>query len=244
MNKTMRAIGFREHLPIDEEASLIDFELPFPVAKNHDLLIKITAISVNPVDVSVRRSGHNTLKNPKIIGWDAVGTVEAIGTKVSLFKKGDQVFYAGSFKSPGCNSEYQLVDERIVGHTPQKLTAAQSAAMPLTSLTAWEALFEQLEIDPNNKANNQEKTILIINGSGGVGSIATQLAHYAGLKTIASASRPETIEWVLNHGADKTVNHRKNLVDEVRSLGYHYVDYILELNDLDGHWDEMAELFA
>ncbi|KRL05155.1 zinc-binding alcohol dehydrogenase family protein [Liquorilactobacillus oeni] len=242
MTKMMKAIGFKEHLPIEKENSLVEFKMPKPIAKGHDLLVKVAAVSVNPVDTGVRKSGHSTLKIPKVIGWDAVGTVVSVGEEASLFGKGDPVFYAGSFKRSGSNSECQLVDERIVGHAPTKLTIAQAAAMPLTSLTAWEALFEQLEIDPAKQKSNRNKTILIINGSGGVGSIATQLAHWAGLKVIASASRSETIKWVIDHGADQVVNHRKDLVEEVRNLGYHYVDYILELNDLDGHWNEMAEL--
>ena len=242
MKKMMRAIGFKKHLSIDEKESLVEFETVKPSAKGHDLLVKVEAVSVNPVDVGVRKGGNSTLKKPKIIGWDAVGTVESVGEKVSLFKEGEQVFYAGSFKRSGSNSEYQIVDERIVGHAPKSLTIAQAAAMPLTSLTAWEALFEQLEIDPNNKKNNEKKTILIINGAGGVGSIAIQLAKWAGLKVIASASRSETIEWVTKLGADEVVNHRQDLVQEVRNLNYKYVDYILELNDLDGHWDEMAEI--
>lgn len=238
----MKAIGFTEHLPINSPDSLKEFELPIPTPKGHDLLVKIQGVSVNPVDIYVRRGGHAKLKQPKIIGWDAVGIVQTIGEQVSLFKPGDQVFYAGSFIRSGSNAEYQLVDERIVGHAPKNLSIAQIAAMPLTSLTAWEALFEQLEIDPKDKIGNQKQTILIINGSGGVGSIATQLAHWANLKVIASASRPETIQWVKDHGADMTVNHRKNLVTEVHNLGYTNVDYILELNDLDGHWNEMAQL--
>lgn len=242
MTQTMKAIGFKKHLEIDENDSLFEFETIKPTATGHDILVKVAATSVNPVDVGVRQSMHTTLKQPKIIGWDAVGIVEAIGNKVTLFKKGERVFYAGSFIRSGSNSEYQLVDERIVGRAPTTLNDAQAAAMPLTSLTAWEALFEQLEISPKNKMANQNKTILIINGSGGVGSVATQLASWAGLTVIASASRTETISWVLSHGATKTVNHRKDLVQEVRNLGYQYVDYILELNDLDGHWDEMAEL--
>ncbi|VDK14708.1 Zinc-type alcohol dehydrogenase-like protein [Oenococcus sicerae] len=242
MKDMMKAIGFKEHLPIEEENSLIEFKLPKPIAKGHDLLVEVSAVSVNPVDIGVRTSGHGILKEPKIIGWDAVGIVDSIGDNVSLFKKGDLVFYAGSFKRSGSDSQYQLVDERIVGHAPKNLIITQTAAMPLTSLTAWEVLFEQLEIDPQDHKFNREHTILIINGAGGVGSIATQLAHWAGLNVIASASRPETIKWVMEHGADQTVNHRKDLIKEVRELGYKYVDYILELNDLDGHWDEMAEL--
>ena len=236
----MKAIGFINHLPITATNSLYEFETPIPLAKDHDLLIKVNAVSVNPVDIGVRKNGHTTLQHPKIIGWDAVGIIEKIGSKVTLFKPGDKVFYAGSFIRPGSDSQYQLVDERIVGKAPTKLTDAQIAAMPLTSLTAWEALFEQLQID--SKADNHNKKILIINGSGGVGSVATQLAHWAGLHVIASASRPETVTWVKQLGADQTVNHRKDLITEVRKLGYKYVDYILELNDLDGHWNEMVEL--
>ncbi|GEO57946.1 zinc-binding alcohol dehydrogenase family protein [Companilactobacillus bobalius] len=238
----MKAIGFTEHLPIQDKNSLIEFSQPMPEVKEHDLLVKISATSVNPVDVGVRKSGYQNLANPKVIGWDAVGVVVDTGKEVTLFHNGEKVFYAGSFIRPGSNSEYQLVDERIVGHAPKTLSDAEIAAMPLTSLTAWEALFEQLEISPYNKEKNHQNTILIINGAGGVGSIATQLAHWVGLKTIATASRAETISWVRQNNADFTVNHRKNLVDEVHKLGFKYVDYILELNDLDGHWDEMAQL--
>lgn len=242
MKQMMKAIGFKKYLPITAEESLIEFEVAKPIAKGYDLLVKVEAVSVNPVDVGVRKASHRILKEPKIIGWDAVGVVESVGENVTLFRKGEHVFYAGAFKRSGSNSEYQIVDEKIVGHAPKKLTIGQAAAMPLTSLTAWEALFEQLEIDPNDKKNNEKQTILIINGAGGVGSIATQLANWAGLNVIATASRPETIEWVRKFGADEVVNHRQDLVQEVRKLGYRYVDYILELNDLDGHWDEMAEI--
>lgn len=238
----MKAIGFKEHLPIGDPNSLIEFTKSRPTAKGHDLLVKVNAVSVNPVDVGVRRGGRGILKQPKVIGWDAEGIVDSVGESVSLFKPGERVFYAGSFKRPGSNSEFQLVDERIVGHAPRVLSDAETAAMPLTSLTAWEALFEQLEIDPKNVRENKKNTILIINGAGGVGSIATQLAHLAGLNVIDSASRMETINWVKKLGADFTVDHHKNLVDEVRKLGYQYVDYILELNDINGHWNEMAEL--
>lgn len=241
MNKKMWAIGFQEHLPIDAEKSLFKFEMDVPVPKKRDLLVKVEAVSVNPVDIGVRK-GAEKLTEPKVIGWDAVGTVVAKGEDANIFDVSDRVFYAGSFKRPGSNSEYQLVDERIVGHAPQKLDNAEAAAMPLTSLTAWEALFEQLGIDPYDHQENSQKTILIINGAGGVGSIATQLAHWAGLKVIASASRPDTIQWCLDHGADQTVNHRKNLVDEMHEIGRQDVDYILELHDVDTHWDEMVEL--
>lgn len=232
---TMKAIDFTKHLPINDPNSLEEFAEEAPAPTGHDLLVKIIATSVNPVDVGVRRHGRGILKQPKVIGWDAYGIVTQVGKEVALFKKGDQVFYAGSFIRSGSDSEYQLVDERIVGHAPTKLTAPEISVMPLTSLTAWEALFERLRIDRNAQEQNARQTILIINGSGGVGSIATQLAHLASLKVIASASRPETIKCVLQNGADYTVNHHEDLVTEVRKLGFHYVDYILNLNDLDGH---------
>lgn len=237
----MKAIGFTEHLNINNPKSLFEFETPTPLPKGHDLLVKVNAVSVNPVDVGVRRGGRGKLATPKVIGWDACGIVEEVGNMVSLFKPGDRVFYAGSFKRPGSNSEYQLVDERIVGHAPKSLNDAEAAAMPLTSLTAYEALFEQLALSTDS-TDNKGKTILIINGAGGVGSIATQLASNAGLTVIASASRSESINWVKSHGAKYTVNHRKDLVNEVRNLGYKYVDYILELKDIDSHWKEMCEL--
>jgi len=244
--KMMKAIGFAAHLPIENPKSLEDFSLAVPEARGHDLLVRTEAVSVNPVDVGVRGGGHASLKQPKIIGWDAYGIVSEVGPQVTFFKPGDAVFYAGSFKRSGSNSAYQLVDERIVGHAPTKLSPAASAAMPLTSLTAYEALFEQLAIpfDPQHLDDdrNQGKTILIISGAGGVGSVATQLAKLAGLTVIATASRSASVQWVKDHGADVVVNHRHDLVSEVRQAGYHNVDYILGLNDLDGHWNEMCEL--
>jgi len=244
--KMMKAIGFTTHLPIENPKSLKDVSLAVPEARGHDLLVRTEAVSVNPVDIGVRSGGHATLAQPKIIGWDAYGVVSQVGGQVTLFKPGDVVFYAGSFKRPGSDSAYQLVDERIVGNAPTKLSAEASAAMPLTSLTAYEALFEQLAIpfDPQHldSDQNHSKTILIISGAGGVGSVATQLAKLAGLTVIATASRPASVEWIKDHGADVVVNHRHDLVNEVRKAGYHEVDYILGLNDLDGHWNEMCEL--
>lgn len=237
----MRAIGFKKHLKVDDPESLIDFEMRKPTAKGHDLLVKVNAVSVNPVDVGVRKSGRSVLKTPKVIGWDACGIVKEVGSKVSLFKPGDRVFYAGSFIRSGSDSEYQLVDERIVGHAPKSLKDNEAAAMPLTSLTAYEALFEQMGLTWEQE-NNQSKTILIINGAGGVGSVATQFANLAGLTVVATASRPDSIKWTQDHGTDYVVNHREDLVKQVRKLGYKYVDYILELKDLDGHWKEMCEL--
>ncbi len=238
----MQAIGFTKHLPITNEESLMAFNLPSPKPKPHDLCVQVTAVSVNPVDVGVRKGGRGQSKTPRILGWDAVGIVTGIGNGVTLFKPGDRVFYVGDFKRPGSNSEYQLVDERIVAKAPQNLTDAQAAAMPLTALTAWEALFEKLHIDFEDRTTNHDQTILIINGAGGVGSIATQLAHLAGLHVIATASRPETQKWALAHGADQVVNHHQSLIEQVHALGYQTVDYILELNNIDQHWESMARL--
>mgnify|MGYP001398517850 CR=1 FL=1 len=242
MSETIRAVGFQEALPISDPQSLFDFTMEKPQVKGHDLLVKIQAVSVNPIDTAVRRNTKSKLAQPKILGWDAIGLVETVGEKVSLFKPGDQVFYAGDFKRNGSNAQYQLVDERLVGHAPKRLTIAQAAAMPLTSLTAWEALFEKLQLSFDDKQKNATQTLLIINGAGGVGSIAIQLAKLAGLKVIATASRPETVDWAKSLGADLILNHRQNLTEQLHQVGFKDVDLILDLNDIDGHWQEMAEM--
>lgn len=237
----MKAIGYNKPVS-DTGENFFEFETNTPKPTDHDLLVKVNATSVNPVDVGVRNGLDRSLEKPKVIGWDAVGVVESVGASVTMFKPGDRVFYAGSFIRPGSDSEYQLIDERIVGNAPKTLTDAEAAAMPLTSLAAWEAMFEQLEINPNNYAENQKHTILIINGAGGVGSIATQLAKWAGLHVIATAGRPETIQWVKDHGADDVINHHYNLADELNKLGYKYVDYILGLKGIDSYWQLMTEI--
>ncbi|MCD2255589.1 zinc-binding alcohol dehydrogenase family protein [Agrilactobacillus fermenti] len=238
----MKAIGFIEHLPIEDPKSLQSFEVATPKILPHDLLVAVKGVSVNPVDVGVRRGGHGTLKQPKIIGWDAIGTVKALGSAVQNFQVGDTVYYAGSFKRQGSDAQYQAVDSRLVGHAPKQLTAAEAVTMPLTSLTAWEALFEKLNIDLKAKTENQQHIILIINGSGGVGSVAIQLAKLAGLKVIATASRPEAIKWVKTLGADRVIDHHADLVAQVHKLGIQYVDYILGLAKLEAHWQEIATL--
>lgn len=237
----MKAIGFKISLPISEPESFIEFETEKPVPKEHELLMKVNAVSVNPVDFKIRQnSAKNTvLDQPKIIGWDAVGTVEKVGSKATLFKKGDEVFYAGDLSKPGSNAEYQIVDERIVGRKPVRLSVESAAAMPLTALTAWEILFDRLRL---SKERDQNKSILIIGGAGGVGSIAIQIAKKVlGLKVIATASRKESIDWTKKMGADVVVNH-KNLVEEVRSAGHQNVDYIVDFVDVTSYWDAMAEL--
>jgi len=213
-----------------------EIELPKPAPAGHDLLVKVEAISVNPVDTKQRKLGSSA---PRVLGWDAAGTVEALGAEVTLFKRGDAVYYAGDITRPGANSEFHLVDERIVGRKPKKLDFAQAAAMPLTSITAWEAFFDRMKIDPGGKDSG--KCILIISGAGGVGSIGIQLARNAGLKVIATASRPESIAWVKELGAEQVVDHRKDLASQIKQP----VDYIANFSgELDTHWNAMAELIA
>jgi NADPH2:quinone reductase len=237
----MKAIGFKTSLPITEEESFIAFETPKPVPGERDLVVKISAVSVNPVDFKIRQGSakDTVLETPKIIGWDAVGIVEAIGEKVTLFKVGDEVFYAGDITKPGSNAEYQSIDERIVGRKPKSLSLEESAVIPLTGLTAWEILFDRIRINPKK---DKGKSILIIGGAGGVGSIAIQLARkIAGLTVIATASRPETIAWCKEQGADFVVDH-KNLIASVREAGFQQVDFILDFVDTNSYWDIMAEL--
>ncbi len=237
----MKTIGFKTSLPIEEEESFILFDNEKPTPTNRDLLVKIDAVSVNPVDFKIRQNSarDTVLKEPKIIGWDAVGTVESVGDGVSIFQKGDRVFYAGDINKPGTNAEYQLIDERIVGYAPKTTSAAEAAAMPLTSLTAWEILFDRIRI---SKEKDQGKSLLIIGGAGGVGSIATQIAkRIAGLTVIATASRKETEAWCLKNGADYIVNHY-DLVNEVKKAGFEQVDFIIDLVDTKSYWDAMVEL--
>jgi zinc-binding alcohol dehydrogenase family protein len=211
-------------------ASLVDIELPVPSPSGRDLLVRVEAVSVNPVDTKRRMV---ETKEPKVLGWDAAGTVEKVGSEVSLFKPGDAVYYAGDVTRPGSNSEFHLVDERIVGRKPKSLDFAQAAAIPLTAITAWECYFDRLRI-------KEKATILIIGGAGGVGSIGIQIAKLAGLKVIATASRPETIAWVKELGADEVVDHRKDLPSQIKRN----VDYIAVYNDLDLHWPAIGEMIA
>lgn len=237
----MKAVGFKTSLPISEAESFIEFETEQPIPKDHELLVKIRAVSVNPVDFKVRQNSAKSivLEQPKIIGWDAVGVVESVGDKVSLFKAGDEVYYAGDITKPGSNAEYQLIDERIVGKKPASLTDEAAAAIPLTALTAWEIFFDRMRLSAER---DQNKTLLMIGGAGGVGSIAIQIAKkLLGLKVIATASRPASIEWCKKMGADVVVNH-KNLIEEVRNAGYQYVDYIVDFVDTNLYWDTMVEL--
>jgi NADPH2:quinone reductase len=238
----MKAIGLLKYLPIENEESLFDLELERPIPNGKDLLVKINAISINPVDTKVRSPKDQIEKEPKILGWDASGVVVEVGEDCKLFKTGDEVFYAGSLTRPGTYCEYHLVDERIVGNKPQTISHAEAAALPLTAITAWEALFERLLIDATNKVENQLKSVLIIGGAGGVGSIAVQLAKWAGLKVIATASREETVSWVKNLGADHVINHHQSLKEQLVPIQIEQVDYILCLNNTDHYWESMADM--
>lgn len=237
----MKAIGFKQSLPITEANSFIEFETDKPVAAGYDLLVKISAISVNPVDFKIRQMAaqDTILDTPKIIGWDAVGRVEAVGDNTSRFIIGDEVYYAGDLTRSGCNAEYQLIDERIVGYKPKSLTIAEAAAIPLTGLTAWESLFDRIKVNPEK---DKGKTVLILAGAGGVGSIAIQLAKkIGGLTVIATASRPESESWCKALGADYVVNHY-DLKAELEKIGHSQVDYILDFVNINAYWETVAEI--
>lgn len=237
----MKAVGLYRYLPIDDPASLIDVELPQPVASGRDLLVKVEAVSVNPVDTKVRAPKDTVESAPRVLGWDAAGTVAAIGPEVTLFKVGDPVFYAGSITRPGSNSEYQLVDERIVGRKPASLDFAHAAALPLTAITAWEALFDRLRVSPQGA--DAGKSVLIFGGAGGVGSIGIQLAKQLGkLTVIATASRPESAQWAQSLGADHIVNHYGDLPAQLKAIGIPNVDYVLIFNDTDANFPAAAEV--
>ena len=235
----MKAVAITHYLPVSDPNAFVDVELPKPVAAGRDLLIAVKAISINPVDTKVRKSKDTVEDPPRVLGWDASGVVESVGPDVTLFKPGDEVYYAGDITRSGSNAEYQLVDERIVGTKPKSLNFAESAALPLTSITAYEALFDRLGIDRDGA--NKGESILIIGGAGGVGSIGIQLAKAAGLTIIATASRPETTSWVKELGAEHVVNHHEPMVEQVRALGFEHVDHIAIFNDMR-HWETTVEL--
>jgi len=240
---TMKAVGLHKYLPIENPESLLDVELGKPVATGRDLLVRVKAIGVNPVDCKVRSPKDKIEAVPKILGWDVAGIVEEIGKDVSLFKIGDEVYYSGTMTRPGGNSEFHLVDEQLVGNKPASLNFAQAAALPLTTITAYEGLFTRLGIG-RNTAENEDKKILIIGGAGGVGSIAVQLAKLAGLKVIATASRPESINWVRELGADEVVNHFGDITGQLKQAGISEVQYIFNVNNTSLYWKTMSEVIA
>ena len=225
----------------DQPSAFIEITQPMPQPGEHDLLVEVKAVSVNPVDTKVHASlSKNGLQAPRILGWDASGIVKAVGAGVTQFKAGDEVWYAGDITRPGSNATYQLIDARIVGHKPQNLDWAAAAALPLTALTAWEGLFERLNIQDAGS----DKTLLIIGGAGGVGSLAIPFAkHNSQIKVIATASREDSAQWCRDRGADLVVNYR-DLQGELAKHDITFVDYIFILNDTDGHWAAVSELIA
>lgn len=239
----MQAVAYRKSLPISDAAALIDVELPDPVAQGRDLLVEVRAVSVNPVDVKIRRNVAPAEGSDKVLGWDAAGIVRAVGPEVTLFKPGDQVWYAGDLTRAGTNSALHLVDERIVGHKPVNLDFAQAAALPLTAITAWELLFERLQVSRDKGQSGQ--SLLVIGAAGGVGSILVQLARQlTGLTVIGTASRPETAAWVRELGAHHVLDHSQPLQQEIARLGLPPVTYVASLNQTDQHWAAIAELVA
>ena len=238
----MKAIGYTSAGPVDRPDALVERDIAARTAAGHDLLVRVAAVSVNPVDTKVRQNSPPA-DGFRVLGFDAVGTVEAVGEAVTLFKPGDHVWYAGSILRPGSNAELQLVDERIVGPAPKSLSAAEAAALPLTAITAWEMLFDRFDVGRAVAGGN--RTILIIGGAGGVGSIAIQLAkRVAGMTVIATASRPATAEWVRAMGADHVVDHSKPLAAEVAALGIGAPGFVFSTTETERHFDEIAELIA
>lgn len=236
----MKAIGLTRYLPIDDPESLTDIQLDEPRPGGRDLLVAVKAIAVNPIDTKVRAPRDTVERSPRVLGWDAAGVVKTVGTDATLFKPGDEVFYAGDITRPGCNAELQLVDERIAARKPKSLDFAQAAAIPLTAITAYECFFDRLGLDVNG--GNAGETLLIIGGAGGVGSIGIQLAKIAKLRVIATASRPESIEWVRQLGADDVINHHEPLRPQVEALGLKFVDHIALFNVPDPHWEAVTQL--
>ena len=238
----MKAVALTRYLPIDDPQSLFDVELPVQTASGHDVLVRVEAISVNPVDTKIRSPKPQVEAEPKMLGYDAAGVVEAVGEHVTLFQPGDEVYYAGDVTRSGSNAQFQLVDERLVGRKPTTLDFAQAAALPLTAITAWELLFDRMPYSIDMEGNT--RSLLIIAGGGGVGSIAIQLARHADFTVIATASRTETADWCKSMGAHHVIDHRQPLAPQLESLGFKQVDAVLNLADTDRYWEVIGEIIA
>jgi NADPH:quinone reductase-like Zn-dependent oxidoreductase len=259
----MKAVGYRKSLAIDAADALIDFETAKLEPRGRDIRVAVKAISANPVDYKVRKRAAPPEGETKILGYDAAGVVDAVGPDVTLFKTGDEVFYAGSIQRQGTNSEFHLVDERIVGRKPKTLSFAQAAALPLTSITAWELLFDRLTAMPKaavlplssvsaawqlvhdqfHVAN--KSTLLIVGGAGGVGSILIQLARrLTGLTVVATASRPETQKWCLDLGAHGVIDHTMPMKEQIERLKLPPVALIASLTNTDQHYKALADIIA
>lgn len=237
----MKAVAFIHSLPISADDALIDIDLPEPSPRRFDVLVEVRAVSVNPVDTKVRRRSE-PLGEPRILGFDAAGIVRAVGSNVTNFGIGDEIYYAGAIDRPGSNAEYQLVDERIAARKPKTLTFAQAAALPLTTLTAWEMLFDRFAISQDRV---RQDCLLIIGGAGGVGSMAIQLARrLTGLTVVATASRPETSEWCTALGAHHVINHRRPLAAQLAAYARGAPGYIFCTNHVAEHWRALCQILA
>ncbi len=258
----MNAIGARQFLPVSQPDCLVAFETDRPTPGPNDLLVRVRAIAVNPVDTKIRASlGNQPLVSPRILGWDAAGTVEAVGSGVTGFSAGDEVYYAGDLTRPGCNAEYQAVDSRLVALKPKTWSFAEAAAIPLVALTAWELLIERMgvvpfDIDPKNPPDTEDgtnqidwmdhsrKPLLVINGAGGVGSAMIPIARMLGLPVVATASRPETRAWCELLGAHHVINHHEPLRPQGEALGITAFPYIANLYNTELYWATTADLIA
>ncbi len=241
----MKAVAYLQPLPISHANALLDVTLPDPtMPTGRDLRVRVAAVSVNPVDTKIRKGVPPAAGQHKVIGWDAVGVVDAVGPQARLFKVGDRVWYAGDITRAGSNAELQLVDERIVGRAPASQGNAHAAALPLTAITAWELLFDRFGVTPETQG-----TLLIVGAAGGVGSILIQLARQlTQLTVVASASRPDTVAWVRELGAHQVVDHRLPLAAEVTRLvdAGHItpVTHVASLTQTESHFDQLVELLA
>ncbi len=240
----MKAVGYHKSLPVNETNSLVDVTASKPAPDGHDLCVAVKAVSVNPIDTKMRMRAEAKAGEPaKVLGYDASGVVEAVGPRVTLFKPGDEVFYAGSIARSGTNAEFHLVDERIVGSKPKSLSFAQAAALPLTSITAWELLFDRFGVVPGKTAAGP--ALLVIGGAGGVGSIMIQIARrLTGLTVIATASRPETKAWCTRLGAHHVIDHSKPLADELKAIGHPAVALIASLTGTAQHFPDYLNIIA
>ncbi len=239
----MKAVAYYHSLPADHTDALQDAELPAPTPGPRDLLVEVKAISVNPVDTKIRRNVAPSDGDAKVLGWDASGIIKAVGSEVSLFQPGDRVYYAGAINRAGANSELHVVDERIVGHMPKSLPFAEAAALPLTAITAWELLFERLQVTQGN--TDQGQSLLIVGAAGGVGSVLVQLARQlTGLTVIGTASRPETQAWVRELGAHHVIDHRQPLSEELKRIGINQVTHVASLTQTDQHFAQLVEALA
>lgn len=234
----MKAVGYLHALPADHPESLQDFDMPVPAVEGHDLLVEVCAVSVNPVDTKLRRNPANSSDAYKVLGFDATGVVKAIGDKVTLFKPGDEVWYCGSIPRQGSNSEFQVVDERIVGRKPSSLSFADAAALPLTGMTAWELLFDRFGLHLDQQT---EASLLVVGAAGGVGSAMVQLgALMPSVTVIATASRPETMAWLHALGVKHILDHRNNLQEELFRAGFNGVTHVASLTQTHQHYSALV----